>query len=535
MLLASLPVVLVVVALVYQMGMTYLEGEPREFGESLEWASETLTTTGYGADARWKHPFMVGFVVVMQFFGLFLVFLAFPIYVLPFFEERFEARLPRNLAGHHDFVLVYKYGPSVSSVIEELQRAKKAVVVLEDDEHVARRTLERGIPVVYGNLEEDDEVLKGVARADAIIANGEDHDNAALILVARQSEFRGKVYAFAEEPLHRQPLMLAGADNVFTPRHVLAAALAAKASLRISPRVAGWRQLGDHVGLEELRIHRKSPLAGLTLAEADLTARAGVTIIGKWVGGEFHAKLTPQTRLEVGSIIVAIGPHDNLERLEELATPLPGSGPFVVAGFGAVGKKVVELLHDAGEETRVIDVRDQEGVDVVGNAFERHVLEEAQVLGARGVILTLGSDSATLFAATVVRDFAPEVPLIARVDRVQNVTRMHRAGTDLALSIGNVAGQILAHQLLGESYVSLEEHVRVVRVAATGLRDRHPHRAQVRERTGCSVVAAARGDDVWVDFPPEFRVRDTDVLYICGSSDALDRYFKTYPGARGEG
>lgn len=525
---------MVVVALAYQLGMTYLEGDPRNFSDSLAWASETLTTTGYGADARWTHPVMVGFVMLIQFVGLALVFLAFPIYVLPFFEERFEARLPRTLGDHHDFVLVYRYGASVASVIEELQRAGKQVVVLEEDEAVARRTLDRGIPVVYGSIEQDDDALAAVPRAEAIIANGDDHDNAALILVARQNGFSGKVYAFAEEPLHRQPLMLAGADAVFTPRHVLAAALAAKASLRISPRVAGWKQLGEHVGLEELRIHAKSPLADLTLKDANLAERAGVTVLGKWVGGEFIADLAPDTRLETGCIIVAIGRHENLERLEELATPLPGEGPFVVAGYGAVGQKVVELLHDAGEETRVIDIKDQEGVDVVGNAFEHHVLKAAGVLQARAVILTLGSDSATLFAATVVRNYAPEVPLIARVDRAQNVTRMHRAGTDLALSIGNVAGQILAHQLLGESYVSMEEHVRVVRAAPAGVTGQHPHRAGIRERTGCSLVAAARGDDVLVEFPSDFQVRSDDVLYICGSSEALERYFKAYPGSKGD-
>ena len=36
---------------------------------------------------------MVLLVVAVQFLGVFLVFLIFPIYLIPFLEERFETRL----------------------------------------------------------------------------------------------------------------------------------------------------------------------------------------------------------------------------------------------------------------------------------------------------------------------------------------------------------------------------------------------------------------------------------------------------------
>ncbi|MEN6490350.1 MAG: hypothetical protein ABFD66_15970, partial [Smithella sp.] len=79
-------VVLVVAALLYMAGMSQLEGKPRGFWQSLEWASETLSTTGYGADAKWQHPLMVALVVLVQFLGVFMVFLIFPIYLIPFLE-----------------------------------------------------------------------------------------------------------------------------------------------------------------------------------------------------------------------------------------------------------------------------------------------------------------------------------------------------------------------------------------------------------------------------------------------------------------
>ena len=56
LLLAALPVVLVAVALSYKAGMAFFEGQERTFWRALGWAAETITTTGYGADARWRHP-----------------------------------------------------------------------------------------------------------------------------------------------------------------------------------------------------------------------------------------------------------------------------------------------------------------------------------------------------------------------------------------------------------------------------------------------------------------------------------------------
>ena len=97
LLLASLPVAVLVFALLYMAGMDYLEGDPRGFWWSIEWAAETLTTTGYGAFAPWTNPIMILLVIMAQFVGMFFLVQVFPVYVLPYLEERFEMRLPKAL------------------------------------------------------------------------------------------------------------------------------------------------------------------------------------------------------------------------------------------------------------------------------------------------------------------------------------------------------------------------------------------------------------------------------------------------------
>jgi len=528
-LLAALPIAILLLGMFYMWGMNHLEGVPHSLAESLEWAAETLTTTGYGRDSQWHHPAMLLFVIVAQFIGLFLIFMIFPIYVLPYFEERFESRLPRELPPLDKRVLIYRFGPSVDSLIEELRHFDCESVVIEEDEALARRLRDQGYHIVLANLIEGYLDLGNIQQARAIVANGGDHDNAVLIALARAQGYRGAIYAFAEEPLHRTAMLRAGASAVFTPRLVLAADLASKVSDRIKPHITGARQISEHVGVSELRIHANSPLSGQTLGEARVRERIGATVIAQWVNGRFVAGSNQNTRIHPGAIIVAIGSHAALERLGRLAKPLRVAGPILIAGYGEVGRKVGELLRDAGEHIRVLDEEGGVGIDVVGNVMHQATLEEAGVREASAVILSLGNDSETLFAAAVVREHAPEVPLIARVNVPKSVDLLYRLGADFVLSVSEVAGQMLAHTLLGEEYVSVEPRLKIVKANAVEMVGEHPWQAGLRERTGCHMVAVERKGKVHVEFDDKFRIERGDSLYLCGMPEALDNFFAQFP------
>ncbi len=540
LLLAAVPVVVVALALLYQAGMAALEGQHRDFWSSVEWAASTLTTTGYGADHHWRHPAMVVYVTVVQFLGLFMVYLIFPIFFIPFLEERFELRLPQHAPrdmAHH--AVIYRYGPAVETLVAELTAARVPTLVLEPDEAAARRLHERGLSVAHRGLADGALAAARLDQARALIVNGSDDENAAAILAARQLGFGGPLLALVEEPFHRRPMMLAGATAVFTPRHILGAALAARASARISPRLAGVQQLGRNLEVAEVRVAEPSPLAGGSLAPAEIGARTGATVIGQWRGGELAVPGDAAWRIEAGGILVAVGSHESIERLGELAGAGALSrrrhGHFVVGGYGEVGRKVVELLRTVGEEVRVIERRAAgaaaaavEGVDVVGNVLEPHVLEAAGVREAQAVVLALDTDSATLFATVILKDLVPEVPVIARVNDADNVERIHRAGAYFALSISQVSGQMLAQKLLGQEAFAVDPQLKVRKLAAAPLAGRHPADPRLRGRGGCTVVAVERGDDVLVAFGPDFRLRDDDTIYVCGSSGAVQRFGETF-------
>lgn len=523
---------LVITAVFYMVGMFYLEGEPRGFWQSLEWAGESLSTTGYGADSSWQHPLMVIYVVFVQFIGVFLVFLVFPVYLIPFLEERFETRLPRQSPQIKDHVVIFHHGPPVATLLEELERATIATLVVEEDEAVARRLLEQGHAVLYGNLDEGILEETRLDRARALIVNSTDERNAATILTARQLGFSGEVLALVEDPYHREPMILAGASAAFTPRHILGAALAARASQKVSPTVAGIQHLGHKLEVTEARITRDSEIAGKTLAEAGLGQHAGVTVIGQWVSGKLMTPPRADMRLEPGGILILVGTAESTQRFMqrcEGAKRLRRHGSFLIAGGGEVGRKVAELLNDAGEETFVIDQHAGTGVDLVGNVIDTRILKEAGVENVQAVILALSADSTTLFGTVIIKDMAPDVPVIARVNHAENLERIYAAGADFALSISQVSGQLLAWRLLGKEAVALDPELRVLKVSGRGLEHRHPAHASIREQTGCSVVAVERGDELLVEFPESFRFTPGDAIYICGSAEATQRYSQVFP------
>lgn len=515
---AGVVVFLLASALLYEIGMAKLEGQPRSFWQSLEWASETFTTTGYGHDNQWSSPLMVILVVVVQFVGVLSVVLVVPLILLPFLESRFEERLPRDAGDIEHHVVVYRFGPAVETLLQRLRASNVPALVVEIDETAARAGLESGQRVIFVRSDEDALDVCRLGDARALVANGRDQENAALTLRARQMGFTGEIYAFVEEPAHRKPMELAGVTAAYTPRHIIAAALAAHASDVISPRLPGIDAIG---GLRrcELRIAAGSAAAGRTLGELGVGARSGAVVVGQWSRSRLHARCTAATRVEPGAILELVGSGEALDQACRIlgASPLRQRGPFLIAGFGEVGRKVHELLTDAGEEVRVIERQAAPGVDIVGNVLDSDVLERAGIAETRGAVLAVDSDDSTLFATVVIRDAAPDVPVIARVNHSRNLDNIYRAGADYALSISDISGEMLSARLLRHAARSRDEHRLILKQPArTGraLRD-----LDVRQ-FGCSIIAIHRGGSFVTSLGAETRIEPGDELFLCGSADS---------------
>ena len=105
---------------------------------------------------------------------------------------------------------------------------------------------------------------------------------------------------------------------------------------------------------------------------------------------------------------------------------------------------------------------------------------------------------------------------------------MYRAGADYVLSLATVSGRMLASTILeDEEVISLDKQVEVIRTHAPGLVGRTLGEADVRARTGCTVVGVERDGEVITDLGADFRIREGDELVIAGTDEGTNRFMET--------
>jgi Trk K+ transport system NAD-binding subunit len=202
------------------------------------------------------------------------------------------------------------------------------------------------------------------------------------------------------------------------------------------------------------------------------------------------------------------------------------AGRTVIVGYGTVGQTAGAALDDNGIEHTVVDRTDTDGVDVVGDATESATLTEAGIEDAQTVILALPDDTTTEFATLVVRELAPDTEIIARVEENGNISKTYRAGADYVLSLQRVTGRMAASYLLEDHDVlSVGQQVEIARTQAPKIAGRTIGDVDIRERTGCTVIAIRRDGAVDTDITPETEIRTGDELVIVGT-DAGVREFE---------
>ncbi|WP_115864897.1 potassium channel family protein [Halorussus litoreus] len=557
--LGTLAAVIVGYALAYDYGMTTFEGRPKPFHHSLRIVVETFTTTGYGSDAPWATPEMNAFVSVMDVTGVVLIFMALPVFVVPLFEQAVSTTLPRSV-DLEDHVVVSTYSPRAETLIAELDSWAVPYVIVEADRERATELYESGHAVLHGDPESVDTLTAAnLGAARALVADAGDEVNVSVVLTAEEVAPDVPVVSVVEDPDLATYHELAGVDRVLTPRRLLGESLASKITGAVSTDLDGgdrdWVEgdreedrseaddegvlgpempsdttveIGEDFEVAELSVQRDSDVAGATLADSQIREQAGANVVGAWVRGEFRSPPSPELELGPGTILLVTGHETDIDRLEELTSSArrkTGRGEVVVVGYGEVGSTIVDALAAANVPYTVVDLEDKPGVDVVGDTTDPETLQAAGIEDARSVVFAVANDTTTGFGTLVALDQNPTVEVLARAEETENVRKIYRAGADYVLALATVSGRMLASTILeGEQVVSMDNQVEIVRTTAPALAGRTLAEADVRKRTGCTIVAVERNGDVITAVGPEFRLERDDDVIVAGTDEDVNRF-----------
>ena len=518
---------LVATALGYQWGRGVYEGRPQTFLNSLQFAVEMFTTTGFGGDAPWESPQMHAFITVADLLGMAILVGALPVFVGPLVENTLSPSAPGELERSlDDHVVICSDTTRAEELIKELDANAVPYVIVEHDDERADELYDDGHRVINADPESTAGLeAAGLPSARALFADVSDQVDASIVLAAKEIAESVPVVSVIEDPDAEAYHRLAGADHVLSPRALLGESLAAKVTTATRANIDEAVSIGDQLQLAEISIRHGSDLAGLTLADSHIRERSGVSVVGAWVHGEFYPAPSPDMELTEGSVLLVSGHEEQLERLVEMTqSPIREfrAGKTIVVGYGQVGQAVAAALDSADVPYTVVDQADLEDTDVVGDATDPETLEAAGIRAAETVILALPDDTTTEFATLVVRDLAPDTQILARVEQKTNIKKTYRAGGDYVLSLAMVTGRMSGSRLLeGRDVMSLNQQVEVVRQRVPALAGETIGEADIRSKTGCTVVTIERDGEAITDIGPETTIESGDDLVIVGTDEGI--------------
>lgn len=208
-------------------------------------------------------------------------------------------------------VIICGYGRTGSRVVEELQAAGKDFVVIEENDELAKRMGELGIPCLNGDATEE-ELLENaqIYEADSLVAAlDSDAENLFLTLTAFGLCNSLRIIARVHDPDNSRKFRKAGAHRVVSPISTGASQIS---QLLTRPSIVELIELvtkDQNLSLQvfEHTIEETSDMLGKTLSEARVRQILGSMVIAiKHPNGTTAFDPGPETLLHLGDILVAI-------------------------------------------------------------------------------------------------------------------------------------------------------------------------------------------------------------------------------------
>ena len=236
-------------------------------------------------------------------------------------EQLGRRRMERQVGSRRDHVIVCGWGRVGRAITAELESAGTPLVVVDR----SPEQLQGATAAVHGDAT-DDHVLEqaGLAHARALVAAlDSDADNLFVTVSARALRPDLFIVARVRVEESAEKLRRAGADRVVNPQSIGGARIAA---FVLQPHVTEFLDVvmhdrGIEFRLEEVTVPAGSSVVGQSLRQAHLRDRTGALVLAlRAPDGTFTSNPAPDTALDAGQVLIAIGTPDELAALVEVVT-----------------------------------------------------------------------------------------------------------------------------------------------------------------------------------------------------------------------
>ena len=284
----------------------------------------TLSTVGYGEVRKLSDAGRI-FTIILIIFDLMVFAYTIALISSYFLEGEFSEEFKlynmkksiSHLSGH---IIICGFGRNGREAARTLRENGKELVIIE----MAELKHENELSSLEYYLRDDatrDETLKqaGIDKAYALIsALPDDADNVFVVLTARELNPELKIISRASHGSSVRKLKTAGANNVIMPDTLGGTHMA---TMILNPDIKEFVDLLSTQSNNEFSIQEISCNKSSRLAELNLWQATGATVLGiKTATGDYKLNPAPDTQVNAGERLIAMGSSEQLRKLEALAT-----------------------------------------------------------------------------------------------------------------------------------------------------------------------------------------------------------------------
>lgn len=135
---------------------------------------------------------------------------------------------------------------------------------------------------------------------------------------------------------------------------------------------------------------------------------------------------------------------------------------YIICGAGETGQSVIKNFKETGQDFVVIDkdedlyeeLLERDILVVLGDATHEDILEKANILNAKGLISSLGTDAGNVFTVLTARQMNEKLYIVSRAIEDKSNQKLKKAGANNTVSPNEIGGNRMASLVVKPSVIS---------------------------------------------------------------------------------
>ncbi|MCT8137310.1 TrkA family potassium uptake protein [Anaerobacillus sp. CMMVII] len=200
------------------------------------------------------------------------------------------------------------------SVCKELYTMGHEVLAIDLNEDRVNNFARFSTHAVVANATDENALLSlGIRNFEYVVVAIGDNIQASILCTLLLKEMNVKqVWVKAQNPYHHKVVERIGADRIIHPEHDMGVRIA---HYLVSEKIIDYIELSPEYSIMELIASKK--VSNRTIAELDIRAKFGCTILGIKRGEAVIISPTPDQEIYENDILIVIGHNKDLKRFED--------------------------------------------------------------------------------------------------------------------------------------------------------------------------------------------------------------------------